>query len=439
MFLHTLLKVLCSAALLFSSLIAQGEILNFRHKDWSLTCDKTHSCRASSKPAKENNPLFVVVDRMAGPNTKVNVQIMFYGSPLDRRAFLEKLRKPLTLHLGDINLGALSKGEYGSVAQLSQMQVDRLIKTIKQNKKILFTEGESVTFISSDGLAAVLLKMDEYQKRVGTSSALVSKGNRSNDSVLAAVPLLYAWQSNEEFVRANVKNKKCIDFKIVFGEKLQLKFQKKLKYTCEAMTINGSAVIVYAALVPRAFHDNDENLAVYDLQIIVYEPKSKAIISQSEWKKWLETDYGLIIENIRIEPKIVDKGELDKIVSIRTDYSANTAGYADLETSARSLFEVDRRSHRMLLDSYAFWQYHALRHANPFAYEVWFRDFIWDSPWTTDGNIVITETYENGQQLEDETHEWKIERKIIPRNLIFDGEKFISVSTEPESPECKSC
>lgn len=75
------------------------------------------------------------------------------------------------------------------VAQLSDKQVATLIATLKGNSEIRWTDGDNFWELSNQGAAAVLLKMDEHQGRLGTKGAIMRKGPQGEERVLPALPI----------------------------------------------------------------------------------------------------------------------------------------------------------------------------------------------------------------------------------------------------------
>ncbi|MGM8886199.1 DUF1176 domain-containing protein [Psychrobacter sp. 1U2] len=73
----------------------------------------------------------------------------------------------------------LNDKSYGEVkdSKLTSIQAIQLLKHARQNTKIVFARGAYRWKISDKGMAAVLLKIDDVQGRVGTPLALVSKNN----------------------------------------------------------------------------------------------------------------------------------------------------------------------------------------------------------------------------------------------------------------------
>lgn len=161
------------------SALTEASSIQFQHKDWVLACDNTGTCRAAGYQSDQHEQVVsVLLTRKAGANEGVTAQVNFdsehpqsYGLRIQGR------------HLGKMNTN--SQG----IAQLTPLQTQRLLASAQQNTKIEFFNEQKKWQLSDQGLKAILLKMDEVQKRVGTSSALISKGKASNRAVLAASPM----------------------------------------------------------------------------------------------------------------------------------------------------------------------------------------------------------------------------------------------------------
>jgi hypothetical protein len=87
------------------------------------------------------------------------------------------------------NLGQVSIDKKNSTAKLTAQQTTALITALEGNAVIEWSGGGSTWTLSGLGAAAVLLKMDEFQGRIGTIGALIKRGSRNEDAVLPALPL----------------------------------------------------------------------------------------------------------------------------------------------------------------------------------------------------------------------------------------------------------
>lgn len=88
--------------------------------------------------------------------------------------------------------------------KLPRIQTDIFLNALIKEREIRFTYGKTHEWIfSQNGSFSVMLKMDDYQKRIGTVGAIYKKGNKNEDHVLQAkpIPIIYA-----PSVYSNVKN-----------------------------------------------------------------------------------------------------------------------------------------------------------------------------------------------------------------------------------------
>lgn len=168
------------------------EGLQFEHGDWALACDNTRTCRAAgyqADPFGEEGglPVSVLLTRKAGPGTPVTGQL----SALPEEES-ETLPQAATLRIGEQSLGRLAFESDDGAATLTTKQVAALLKALRCNSRIRVEEVSSRRRweLSGRGASAVLLKMDDFQGRVGTPGALVRRGGatRPESAALPAVP-----------------------------------------------------------------------------------------------------------------------------------------------------------------------------------------------------------------------------------------------------------
>lgn len=163
--------------------------LVFSHKDWELACDNTRTCRAAGYQSdEEEGAVSVLLTRKAGPRQSVIGELML-GSPEDES--LNKLPSPfkLSMHVNGKSVGHVLMRKDSLVAQLSAGQVAALVAALPRKSRVEWKAGGLQWQLSDLGAAAVLLKMDEFQGRIGTQGALIKKGRRSEDLVLAPLPV----------------------------------------------------------------------------------------------------------------------------------------------------------------------------------------------------------------------------------------------------------
>lgn len=170
-----------------ASIAAVPAGLSFTHQDWEVACDNTRTCRAAGYQSDEGDsaPVSVLLTREAGPGKPVRGQLML-GS-YDDAAPLPKTA--LTLRIGTRDLGTVALQEQGVTGELTASQVEALLAALRKDSAIVFAAGDQRWQLSDRGASAVLLKMDEFQGRLGTPGALVRKGSGDEAAVLPALPV----------------------------------------------------------------------------------------------------------------------------------------------------------------------------------------------------------------------------------------------------------
>lgn len=189
--------------------------LRFSHHDWELACDNTGTCRAAGYQADESDPhaVSVLLTRVAGAGQAVTAQVQIgqYGDNPVVDALPAQFR--LVLHINGKDLGQLTFGKETLTVDLSPQQSAALVAALARSADIRLTRGSDTWQLSDKGAAAVLLKMDEYQGRIGTSGALLKKGPRPESAVppAAAAPVIpftprsKAQPGDDSFARRNTR------------------------------------------------------------------------------------------------------------------------------------------------------------------------------------------------------------------------------------------
>ncbi|WP_347253539.1 DUF1176 domain-containing protein [Leminorella grimontii] len=178
--MRTLLAL--TLTLLFTPFLfaAQPEGMSFSHKDWEMTCDNTRTCRAAGYGVEEGE-VSVLLTREAGAGKEVSAVVTF-GTFDEQPVSAESV----TMVIYNKPKFTLTPGKEGEWL-LTPKQVPELIEALIQSYRIVFYQGSKARELSSSGVNAVLLKMDEYQGRLGTVGALIKKGNKDESGVLSAV------------------------------------------------------------------------------------------------------------------------------------------------------------------------------------------------------------------------------------------------------------
>jgi hypothetical protein len=167
---------------------AGAAALKFSHNDWELVCDNTRTCRAAGYQADEQaQPVSVLLTRKAGPGAPVTGQL---AVDINDDAALKKLPATLSLAMkvNGQSLGTVALPKDGLRGELSAAQVSALLGALSHSSSIEWSLGSLRWQLSDKGAAAVLLKMDDVQKRLGTVGALAKKGSSAEAAVPPPLP-----------------------------------------------------------------------------------------------------------------------------------------------------------------------------------------------------------------------------------------------------------
>lgn len=165
--------------------------LSFSHNDWQIVCDNTRTCRAAgySEDGAERR-VSVLLTRAAGPGEAVKGQLMLGSYGEEDEALYASLPKniKLTLRIDGRPIGRVTVPQDSLVADLPPQQVAALLKALRGKTTIEWASGDNSWPLSGAGATAVLLKMDEFQGRLGTQGAIIRKGAQGEDGVLPPLP-----------------------------------------------------------------------------------------------------------------------------------------------------------------------------------------------------------------------------------------------------------
>ena len=183
---HTAL-FLALPCLLFSHARAAESTLpqvKFEHKDWEIACDNTRTCRAAGYQTEDAGPsASVLLTRAAGPNQAVTAEVELAQSEDD-----SKVPDTLQMFIDKRPIGTVRLDKENRLGTLSAAQTAGLLAALTRNGLVEWRAGKASWSISNMGANAVLLKMDEFQGRLGTPGALVRKGDKPETTVLPPLP-----------------------------------------------------------------------------------------------------------------------------------------------------------------------------------------------------------------------------------------------------------
>ena len=162
------------------------------YQDWDLICDNTGTCNMAGYQEERDgseHSVSILFTRSAGEKAPVTAQLALLPDELGN--------KTAEIILNGQSLGTIQNFSEEGIAKLSEKQTTELLTALKGNASIEVIFGEFKEKVSDKGAAAAMLKMDEFQQRLNTPSALIRQGQEKH-AVLApqAVPKIKAVSVN---------------------------------------------------------------------------------------------------------------------------------------------------------------------------------------------------------------------------------------------------
>lgn len=189
--MKNILLICCLVIISSYSFAQEIKGISFSHQDWEIYCSNTGTCKAAGYQNEENgdNPASILFTRKAGPKQPVEVE--FALSDYEQNLPANQL-KNIHFYVNGKDLGAVTINgtDLPLMGKLNNSQVNAVLQQSKQKNEIVFKNAQHEWKISDPGMTAVLLKMDDFQKRIGTVGALVKKGNANEAKVLMPEPKL---------------------------------------------------------------------------------------------------------------------------------------------------------------------------------------------------------------------------------------------------------
>lgn len=162
-----------AAAELTSSLSSESKTF----RDWIAVCDNINNCAAFG-PA-EGSGGFVMVKLAAGPAARPAVYLASWNLGDGSGPFSATIDGQV---YNGRNEGANAENPYLKIDNPS----DQLLRGISQGTDMRIHAGSQSTSVSLSGAAAAFLWIDERQGRLGTTTALIRRGDRPASAVPAA-------------------------------------------------------------------------------------------------------------------------------------------------------------------------------------------------------------------------------------------------------------
>ena len=162
------------------------------YQDWDLICDNTGTCNMAGYQEEgdgSEHPVSILFTRSAGEQAPVSAQLALLPEDVGN--------KTAEIILNGQSIGAIQNISEEGIAKLSEKQRTELLSALIGNADIEVAFGEFKEKVSDKGAAAAMLKMDEFQQRLNTPSALIRQGQEKH-AVLApqAAPKIEAVSVN---------------------------------------------------------------------------------------------------------------------------------------------------------------------------------------------------------------------------------------------------
>ena len=173
------------------------------YQDWDLVCDNTGTCRMAGYQDESSDPVSILFTRAAGENAAVEGKftILPFGEA-DRDV---QVGQDIEIWLNGKSLGKVKHISDDAPDKLTEEQTKALLSGLKKESEIRLTYGKTTLKVSDKGAAAAMLKMDEFQQRLNTPSALIRQGQEKH-AVLAP-------KVESKIDAVSVNNRKTIELK----------------------------------------------------------------------------------------------------------------------------------------------------------------------------------------------------------------------------------
>ena len=174
-----LLLTLLPVAAMATSIKGIGE----NYQDWDLICDNLGTCRMAGYQEGDGSehPVSILFTRAAGENAVVEGKLTILPLGDDRDI---QVGQDIEIWLNGKSLGKVKHISDDAPDKLTEEQTKALLSGLKKESEIRLTYGKTTLKVSDKGAAAAMLKMDEFQQRLNTPSALIRQGQEKH-AVLA--------------------------------------------------------------------------------------------------------------------------------------------------------------------------------------------------------------------------------------------------------------
>ena len=181
------MKKIILLSLLPLTVMATPSLKGFKktYQDWDLICDNLGTCRMAGYQEEGDDPVSILFTRAAGENAAVEGKLTI--SPFDEADRDVQVDQDIEIWLNGKSLGTVKHISDENPDKLTEAQTKALLSGLKKESEIRLTYGKTTLKVSDKGAAAAMLKMDEFQQRLNTPSALIRKGQEKH-AVLAPQP-----------------------------------------------------------------------------------------------------------------------------------------------------------------------------------------------------------------------------------------------------------
>ena len=173
------------------------------YQDWDLICDNLGTCRMAGYQEEGDDPVSILFTRAAGENAAVEGKLTI--SPFGEADRDVQVGQDIEIWLNGKSLGKVKHISDDAPDKLTEEQTKALLSGLKKESEIRLTYGKTTLKVSDKGAAAAMLKMDEFQQRLNTPSALIRQGQEKH-AVLAP-------QAAPKVEAVSVNNRKTIELK----------------------------------------------------------------------------------------------------------------------------------------------------------------------------------------------------------------------------------
>ena len=174
------------------------------YQDWDLICDNTGTCNMAGYQEGDGSehPVSILFTRAAGENTVVEGKLTILPLGDDRDI---QVGQDIEIWLNGKSLGTVKHISDENPDKLTEAQTKALLSGLKKESEICLTYGITTLKVSDKGAAAAMLKMDEFQQRLNTPSALIRQCQEKH-AVLAP-------KAEPKIDAVSVNNRKTIELK----------------------------------------------------------------------------------------------------------------------------------------------------------------------------------------------------------------------------------